>query len=1765
MADQAERVVLEAEDQVTPVVGKANAGLDSFEKKAESAHGKVIRITDQTRSSVQRLIASLEKQAEAYGKTGVDRLISQRDQLLQRYAKEPAAIDAITKSYEKMIAVEEKAAREAVAAKAAKEAEEALKKHSEAIKSFGDRIAEFIENPIQGAKGAISSLLSTMGPFGVGIVAGATALAGFAAAAFEAAKSLGEYGTRVKDAELRTGLTAKEVGQFGFAAKAVGQDISIVERLMRGLSQAADENSSQGEKARVTLQRLGVDMRNAAGEMKPTSEILVEISEGLNKLPVGLQRDAAAMELFKRVGVEAIPFMTELNENLRIAHEQGFGPTEEDVRRFQEYQREVAQLETKWDLLIRKFKEGIVITVSWVGKGVDWFLNNIGTAGDDERQRREEDQARQEAAAIRAAGGPGASMSRSAHRQQIADMEGRAPGIVANRDAIERQIADMRTQQQNLVGNFGAIQMLAPTEEEVGRMRKAADLQKQIEGLQHELEGAQQATHRMDLRAGKEESDRLRARFFGTHEGMEKAYADAKKDVERYQKELFEPEKPLTKSEVTELAGKLHTAQATESRWKSALDSEKNQSEVLKDFRRQAAEFEKKGDDAELSALEKIYRQRDLLLEQAAKVKASEAEIAAIRKAADDQAAPIVKKSTEDFEKYDQQRQIDQTKKMMSLFLPSKEQMKDWDDVFKAQERIEDLGVQAQREEMRRHATGQARLAKTPEEAYQVRVDLALQLADIEVARIDREQNAARKMILAAEAQKELFTGLAAAQDELDEKRAAADHKREEDRQHQLQEIEKATSGLAHTLFTKPGDFPKQLGSTVRDATLKPVEEGLGGMVANAIHPLLFGQGGIASILGGSFGGGIKQDPITVTSDNTTATKQNSNAIWLLTAVLSEFMGRSVPALTSQGGAVAPNIGVASPSGFLTQMLRNTGGLPRFAEGGVVTGPSIVGEAGPELVIPLKRLRNMGLPPSVNLVGHYGPETDAALEKATMGLFNVALPAGLSALGGPAGISVGESLMALLTGGVAAMTPERRDGVMLGMVPMGPPGASGYAALSDEAKLARIASMVKKVQVTTRPGEWMEMPGQTLWLGPQQRFTWPGANEDVSYSGEGLIRDVYNPKLPASRQRISTMGIPEELRGQGIGQALYLAAMKHGPINWEEPFESLKLTEQSSQVRAALVRKGLAEREGDWMRLTDSARELLGMEPLSGSASVRAPRNLEYMRKPKIGPRGVSDPESEWYWKEGGRDVWGMTHEQRVALGRKGGAKSGETRRMIMANRDPELDPSGNYIGSPVDVPETTHAASELLDALYPHLRDAFVKTERQIRSQQSGRMGGRGKLPQYDEGGTVARTGTAVVHEGEAVVPRADTLKRSIDALTFELHSNTGVLGWFAKSMIQPMMGGRAPSLPIPVPGIGTVNIPPLFGAGSETASASTIIYAPTPVGSGSSGGDSGAGGYSPAGGYTPAPWVGGVQRSGWSPIAMVGVGGTSDRSGFSLTNLKGSLANLKGAVINQKMWDATGTSFGAYAGSVLTSPAATTAGLMLGMSGMVGSHRGTWGGMAMDTAGGALVGAGMGAQFGPAGALLGAGIGAAAGFGIGFGEKLFGVETPESHAAKLIKQVYGVDIPKNSGTVKQVVAIAQQQFGGEISVAVRSPSVRQLVMLYSEATGQKMPLSAATPYGGSLAEVGGNLYQQASFQNNQWHSYQSGIPTLGGIATSPYPTPGVLPAGGMGGTTIALNINGTPITPEFVMDQSMAAQGGSYGRTQQAANMQVPGLMVS
>jgi len=789
MGDQVEKVILEAEDNVTPITNKANTGLDSFEKKAESSHGKVIRITDQTRTSVQRLIASLEKQAEVYGKSGVDRLIAQRDQLLQRYAKEPAAVDAITRSYEKMIATQ-------------KQMDSAGK-----FDGFAGRVKQFIEHPMEAAKGAITGVLTAMGPMGLAVLAGAAALGSIALAGYEAAKSLGEYGTQVKDVELRTGLTAREVGQFGFAAKAVGQDVSIFERMMRGLSRAADDTSKEGEKARLTMAKMGVTMYDTTGAMKPTSQVLEEISEGLAKMPNSLERDAAAMNIFKRIGVEAIPVIMELHENLAIARAKGYGPSEEEITRMKQYQRELAEVETSWGRFARNIKEPLAATVSVTFKLLTQagemlalpgkVLGNLLFGG----KLTKTDIEMQETGGW----GYGASMDRFAHRREQSAIA-RNDQMVAAAQASDQEHKQLELAEKKLA----------------------------------ELQG--------ELKTGVMPS-------------------------------VNEP----TLKEIAKQQGIIAGI-------KARVEAEKE----LKEWRHQAAEFEKKGDEEELGTLGKIYYQRDQLLAQAQKVKASEADIAAIRKAADEQASAAGKKIDEAFQKQVEKDTVRPGADNIRLGLvgPSKDQIKEWEEGYKAQEQIE-KAILGYREEIVKLTNGPGGELETAKQVLQLRLQAAKTDEERAVAGIDYLKQAASIRHKEAE-------------------EAAAEQ------QEQLDKLVKTSQGLFHTLFTKPKDFGRELANTIHASLLKPVTEGLGNVTANVLHPIIYGadgKGGLSGMMGGLFGG-KQADPVKLATDmNTSATMQNSAVMASLTAVLAAAMGVSAPAVASTTGTTGlPGLSMPSIS-----------------------------------------------------------------------------------------------------------------------------------------------------------------------------------------------------------------------------------------------------------------------------------------------------------------------------------------------------------------------------------------------------------------------------------------------------------------------------------------------------------------------------------------------------------------------------------------------------------------------------------------------------------------------------------------------------------------------------------------------------------------------------------------------------------------------------------------------------------------------------------
>jgi hypothetical protein len=318
-----------------------------------------------------------------------------------------------------------------------------------------------------------------------------------------------------------------------------------------------------------------------------------------------------------------------------------------------------------------------------------------------------------------------------------------------------------------------------------------------------------------------------------------------------------------------------------------------------------------------------------------------------------------------------------------------------------------------------------------------------------------------------------------------------------------------------------------------------------------------------------------------------------------------------------------------------------------------------------------------------------------------------------------------------------------------------------------------------------------------------------------------------------------------------------------------------------------------------------------------------------------------------------------------------------------------------------------------------------------------------------------------------------------------------------------------------------------PIFGAGSIT------------------GGPGGTGGFAgPVGGFG-----GGGGFGGFGGFAAQGKG--------ILGNLR-SLGNLGfGAkdVLGNPLGSTPGTA-GANAAGVQ----GVTGGLMLAGGGILaadGLRRGGFLGLAETTAGGALIGAKFG---GPIGALIGGAIGAVAGT-----IRLF-IKGAEDKAISKIKSLYGLQIDKSFA--KQVVAIAKQNFGGNLDLAIRSPQVRDLLDLYAMSTGQKFSGAPTTPQSVSLTQSGGLIYQNTSYRNGVE------VPSLGGTI------PSISMPQSATSSTVVLQLDG-PTTervlqgqavqaiqqnPQVIAQANSANTNASLGRRESAATfLGAPGLITA
>ncbi len=349
MVGQIEQIILEAEEgPVLQSVGRANAALEQFEKRGaragqnvsrsfETSGEVVVRAMDRSRASAERLVASIERKAVMAGKSGVERLVAERDLLIRRLSGEERAIARVKAAYDKLIHAQQQA--------------------EGSSRQFGTSIENFLRNPIQSLSGLVEGLAARLGAgglIGAGLAAG-FAVAGKAAIDFVA--RIGAGADLMANLAARTGLTVNQVDKLQAMARIADVNLETMEQGVRQLAAGLSGIGRGGDMAREAIRRLGVQVYDASGRQREMGQVLLDVLQALGRVENQAERVALANSILSIGAKELLPLIRNYGALEREVTRLGFGMDEHLLKRLGAASDEVDKLGLRWGLLKRRLAE----------------------------------------------------------------------------------------------------------------------------------------------------------------------------------------------------------------------------------------------------------------------------------------------------------------------------------------------------------------------------------------------------------------------------------------------------------------------------------------------------------------------------------------------------------------------------------------------------------------------------------------------------------------------------------------------------------------------------------------------------------------------------------------------------------------------------------------------------------------------------------------------------------------------------------------------------------------------------------------------------------------------------------------------------------------------------------------------------------------------------------------------------------------------------------------------------------------------------------------------------------------------------------------------------------------------------------------------------------------------------------------------------------------------------------------------------------------
>lgn len=194
---------------------------------------------------------------------------------------------------------------------------EKIKQAGDAIGGLKDDVANFAQvgGPLSNT---LNSIVGRLGPVGMAAAAAGTAFAALGGTALRLANDL-------EDISGATGIATGVINNFAGSLIAAGGKMEDAGQILGKLNQSVQEAAAGNENLQKAFQNLGVYVTDAAGKVRPTSDILQDIVEKFNSGELSSKQYAAAIDILgknvnrlelAKLSAADNPAITEATKNL---------------------------------------------------------------------------------------------------------------------------------------------------------------------------------------------------------------------------------------------------------------------------------------------------------------------------------------------------------------------------------------------------------------------------------------------------------------------------------------------------------------------------------------------------------------------------------------------------------------------------------------------------------------------------------------------------------------------------------------------------------------------------------------------------------------------------------------------------------------------------------------------------------------------------------------------------------------------------------------------------------------------------------------------------------------------------------------------------------------------------------------------------------------------------------------------------------------------------------------------------------------------------------------------------------------------------------------------------------------------------------------------------------------------------------------------------------------------------------------------------------